>query len=158
MVFSLSALWWRRIRGLWELPDGRAWLRGKLGLVLMGRAMLSKSLIQFSVGGRGCILSLLFTWGQTTVEVTRIMVTSFGRPHARTAALSAPDPAANHRWPSTSSGDFWTLMDKFWSVSCAVTAPFSCRRLSEMEKLLEILTMSIMTETIVNRMTNMINI
>ena len=22
MVFSLSALWWRRVRGLWKLPDG----------------------------------------------------------------------------------------------------------------------------------------
>jgi len=38
LVFSLSALWWRRIRGLWKLPDGRDWVRGKLGLVLMGRA------------------------------------------------------------------------------------------------------------------------
>ena len=34
--------------------------RGKLGLVLMGRAMLSKSLIQFSVDGWGCVPSLLF--------------------------------------------------------------------------------------------------
>ena len=59
MVFSLSALWWRRIRGLWMLPDGRDWLRGKLGIVLMGRAMLSKSLIQFSVDGWGCVPSLL---------------------------------------------------------------------------------------------------
>ena len=30
------------------------------GLVLMGRAMLSKFLIQFSVEGRGCVPSLLF--------------------------------------------------------------------------------------------------
>ena len=37
MVFSL----------LWKLPDRRDWLRGKLDLVLMGRALLSKSLIQF---------------------------------------------------------------------------------------------------------------
>ena len=36
---------------LWKLPDGRDWLRGKLGLVLMGGAMLSKSLVQFSVDG-----------------------------------------------------------------------------------------------------------
>ena len=41
MFFSLSVLWWRRIRGLWKLPDGIDWLRGKLGLVLMGEAMLS---------------------------------------------------------------------------------------------------------------------
>ena len=40
---------------------------GKLGLVLMGRAMLSKSLVQFSVDGWGCVPSLLFTWGQTSL-------------------------------------------------------------------------------------------
>ena len=34
----------------------------------MGGAMLSKSLIQFSVDGWSCVLSLLFTWGQTMVE------------------------------------------------------------------------------------------
>ena len=35
-------------------------MRGKLGLVLMGGARLSKSLIQFSVDGWGCVPSLLF--------------------------------------------------------------------------------------------------
>ena len=60
VVFTLSALWWRRIRGLWKLPNGRDWLRGKLGLVLMGGAMLSKSLIQFSVDWWGCVPFLLF--------------------------------------------------------------------------------------------------
>ena len=53
-----------KIRGLWKLPDGKDWLRGKLGLVLMGRAMLSKSLIQISVDGWSCVPSLLFTCGQ----------------------------------------------------------------------------------------------
>ena len=33
---------------------------GNLGLVLMGGDMLSKSLIQFSVDGWGCVASLLF--------------------------------------------------------------------------------------------------
>ena len=33
---------------------------GKLGLFLMGRAMLYKSSIQFSIGGLGCVPSLLF--------------------------------------------------------------------------------------------------
>ena len=59
----------------------------------MGRAMLSKSLIQFSVDGWGCVPSLLFTWGQTMVEVMKIMVTSFKRSHAGTATLHAPNPA-----------------------------------------------------------------
>ena len=33
---------------------------GKLGLVLLGRAMPSKFLIQFSFDGQGCVPSLLF--------------------------------------------------------------------------------------------------
>ena len=46
-----------RIRDLWKLPDGRDWLWGNLGLALMGRPMLSKSLIQFSLDGWGCLAS-----------------------------------------------------------------------------------------------------
>ena len=59
VVFILSAFW-KRIRGLWKVLDERDWLWGKLGLVLMGRAMLSKSPIQFSADGQGWVLSLLF--------------------------------------------------------------------------------------------------
>ena len=76
MVFILSPLWWIRIRGLWKLPYGRNWLWGNLGLVMMGGAMLSKSLIQFSVDGCLCSLynNLFFppfclAWGQTMAEV-----------------------------------------------------------------------------------------
>ena len=39
---------------------GRDWVRGKLGLVLMGRAMLSKSLIWFSADELDSVPSLLF--------------------------------------------------------------------------------------------------
>ena len=48
MVFILFAFWQIRIRGLWKLPNGRDWLRGKLGFVLMGRAMRSSVPVQFS--------------------------------------------------------------------------------------------------------------
>ena len=65
----------------------------------MGKAMLSKSLIQFSVEGWSCVPSLLFTWGLTIVEVMKIMVTSFKRSHACTATLRAPNPAAGHHRP-----------------------------------------------------------
>ena len=68
---------------------------GKLGLILMGRAMLSKSLIQFSVNGRSYVPSLLFTWGQTMVEVMKVRVT-FKSSHAPTAILSTPNPAAGY--------------------------------------------------------------
>ena len=77
---------------LWKLPNGRD--REKLNLVLMCRAMVSKSLIQFSADGQGCVPSLLFD--QTMLEVMKIMVTSFKRSHACTTALSAPNPAAGH--------------------------------------------------------------
>ena len=40
------------------------------------------------------------TWGQTMVEVMKIMGTSLKRSHAHTATLNAPDPAAGHRWPT----------------------------------------------------------
>ena len=49
----------------------------------MGRAMLSKSLIQFSVGGQGCVPP-----------------TSFKRTYAITVAFSALDPAAGHCQPT----------------------------------------------------------
>ena len=65
----------------------------------MGGAMFSKSLIQFSVDGWGCVPSLLFAWGQTVMEVMKIMATSFKRSHACTATLGAPSPAAGHHRP-----------------------------------------------------------
>ena len=40
------------------------------------------------------------TWGQTVVEVMKIMATFFKRPHAHTAAHSAPNPAAGRHWPT----------------------------------------------------------
>ena len=56
-----------RIRDLYKLPGGRYWLWGKLGLVLMGGAMVSISLFDFSVKGLGCVPFLLFEGGQTMV-------------------------------------------------------------------------------------------
>ena len=57
-LLLLSALWWMRIRGLCKLLDGRDWLLGKLSLALVGRAMFSKSFIQFSANGWDCGSSL----------------------------------------------------------------------------------------------------
>ena len=58
--------------------------------------MLSKSLIEFSVDGWGCVPSLLFTWGQTMVEVMKIMVISLKRSQAYTAIVHALKPGAGH--------------------------------------------------------------
>ena len=62
----------------------------------MGRAMLCKSLIKFSVDEWSSVPSLLFTWGlgNEGVDVMKIMVTSFKR--AQACIVPAPNPAAGH--------------------------------------------------------------
>ena len=125
VVFILSSLWWRRIRGLWKFPDERDWRRGKQGLVLMGRVMLSKSLIQFSVDGQGCVPTLLFDLGP-----------NYGGGNEDNGHLLQKVPSMHcpSQWPWPCSrppltlahtGDSWTLMGKSGSVSCGVTTPFS---------------------------------
>ena len=86
-------------RGLLKLSGWKDWLKGKLGLLLMGGAMLSKSLIQFSVHGWDCVPSLFLTWDQTMGEVMKIMSNSFKRSYAHFATLSDPNLTAGHHWP-----------------------------------------------------------
>ena len=64
--------------------------------------MLSISLIQFSVDEWSCVPSLLFTWGQTMVEVMKVMATSLKRSQACTATAHGPNPAAGHHGPMPS--------------------------------------------------------
>ena len=66
-----------KLRGLWKLPGGRDWLWVKLGLALVGKAMLSKSLIQFSSDGRAVSLPVVFPRPNHGVMV--VMATSFKR-------------------------------------------------------------------------------
>ena len=96
---------------------------GKLGLVLMSRAILSESLIQFSVDGQGCVPSLLFDLrpnygggnednGDLPQKVPCI--------HCHT---QCPEPAAGHCQPMSLPeipGHSQASL-----VSCGVPAPFS---------------------------------
>ena len=66
----------------------------------MGGAVLSKSLTQFSVDGRGCVSSLLFDLRPNYGGGGEDNAASFRRSHAGTATLSAPSPAAGHRRPT----------------------------------------------------------
>ena len=93
-----------RIRGLCKLPNGRDWLWRKLGLALVGRALLRKSLIQLSADRWGCAPSLLVVWPEMTQcwspQSTGLLMTSRKdlcqhTPH-RTAAASGPIPMAGH--------------------------------------------------------------
>ena len=125
MVFSLSALWWRRISGLWKLPDGRDWLRGKLDLVLMGGAMLSKSLIQFCVEGRGCVHLLVFDLRPTDGGDNEDNGDLLQKVTSRHCYTQCPQSCNRPPLTHASARDSWTLPGKSGSVSCGVTAPFS---------------------------------
>ena len=60
-------------------------------------------------------------WGQTMVEVMKIMETCFKRSHACTATLNVPSTAAGHCQPTP----LLETPGHSGSVSCGVTAPFS---------------------------------
>ena len=116
---------------MWKLPDGRDWLWGNLGLALMGGAMLSKSLILFSVDGP-CSLPIVWPWP----NYGRVMATSFKRTYASTVLFSAPDPAAVHCKPTPppdtpghsqaslaqSLVGSLLLSPRFWCIQCFVCA------------------------------------
>ena len=123
MVFILSNLWW--IRGLGKLPYGRDWQWGKLGLVLMGGAMLSKSLIQFSVDGRGCVPSLFFDLGPNCVGGNEDNGDLLHKVPCTDCHTQCPRPSSRPLLTSASARDSWTLTGKSGSVCCGVTAPFS---------------------------------
>ena len=86
----------------------------------MGGAMLSKSLIQFSVDGQGCVPSLLFD----------LRLNYGGGNEGNDDLLQKVPCCAQCPWPCraaltlTSGRDSWTLTGKAGSVSCEVTAPF----------------------------------
>ena len=125
VAFIPSALWWISMGGLWKLPDGRDWLWGRLGLVQMCMAMLSKSLVQFSVDGLACVPFLLY--GQRP---------NYGRGNDYNGDLPQKDLRMHCciqcPWPHSrllsmhaTTGDSWTPTGKSGSVSCGDTAPFS---------------------------------
>ena len=123
--FSLSSLWWMRIRGLWKLPDGRDWLRGKLGLVLMGGAVFSKLLIQFSADFlHGCVSSLLFdlrpNYGSQDEDNDDLLQ----KVPCTYCHTQWPGPCSRPLRTHTSATDSWTLTGKSGSASCGVAAPF----------------------------------
>ena len=60
-----------------KLPDGRDWLRGKLSLALVGKAMLSKSSFQVSADEWGCGSFSWFGLRSNMVGVMAVMVLKF---------------------------------------------------------------------------------
>ena len=120
-----STLWWKRIRGLWKLLDGRDWLRGRLGLALLGVVMLSKSLIHFSVDGQGCVPSLLFVLRPNYGEGNEDNGDLLQKVPCTHCYTQCPQPYSRPPLTHASAGDSNTLMGKSESVSYGVTDPFS---------------------------------
>ena len=118
MVFFLSALWWRRIRGVWKLLDGRDWLRGKLGLFLVVWAILNKSWIQFSVDGWGCVFSLLFDQRPSYGGGNEDHGDLLQKVPCTHSCTQYPQPCSRPPLTHTSVRDSWTLMGKSESLSC----------------------------------------
>ena len=91
----------------------------------MGGVILSKSLIQFSVDGWGCVPSLLFdlrpNYGGGN-EVNGDLLQKVPCMHFGT---QCPRPCSRPPPTHASTGDSWTLLGKAGSVSCGVTALFS---------------------------------
>ena len=88
---------------------------GKLGLVLMGEVILSKSLIQFSVDGQGP------NYGGGN-EDNGDLLQNVPCTHRHTQCLP---PCSSPPLTHASAGDSWTFRGRSGSVSCVVTAPFS---------------------------------
>ena len=74
--------------------------------------------------GRAVFPPCCLTWGQTMVEVMRIMATSFKRSHD--ALLHSVPPALQQATADPClPRDSWTLTGKSGALSRGVTAPFS---------------------------------
>ena len=88
-----------RIRALHKLLYRSYWPWGKLGLALVGKAMLSKSLIQFSADGWGCVPSLYFdlrqNYGRANSDLLQENLCQHAAP-PRTADVSVPSHTASH--------------------------------------------------------------
>ena len=87
--------------------------------------MLNKSLIQFSVDGRGCVppplLDLWPDYGGGNAD-TGALLQKVPCTHC---CIQCPQPCSRPPLTHASTGDSWTLTGKSGLVSCGVTAPFS---------------------------------
>ena len=75
----------------------------------MGGGMLSKSLIQFSVDGRGCVPSLLFDLRPNYSRGDEDHSDLLQKPPSRHCCTQCPRPCSRPLPTHTSAGDSWTL-------------------------------------------------
>ena len=119
-LLLLSALWWRRLRGLCQLPDRRDWWWEKWGLALVDRALLNKanSIICWWVGlcslpdsrlarddpvlgSTGCMVGLTSKRAYTMGDLLNLL-------------LPVPHPCGEPLPTQASTEEPPTLTRKFW--------------------------------------------
>ena len=91
----------------------------------MGGVKLSKSLIQFSVDGLGCVPSLLLGLRPNYGEGNKDNGDLLQKVPCRHCCTQCPRPCSRPPPTLASAGDSRTLMGMSGSVSCGVTALFS---------------------------------
>ena len=107
----IEASWWER-------------LKGKLGLVLMGRAMLSKSLIQFFIARRGCVPSLLldlrpdYGGGISELWGTLKLLQSNLLEEETKAQRDEKIHSGSHSWLPVCTLSHVQLFGTSWTVAC----------------------------------------
>ena len=90
----------------------------------MGRAVLHKSLIQFSVDGWGCVSSLLFDLRPNYCGGNEDNGDLLQKVPYMYCLTQCPQPCSRPPPTHTPAGGSWTHTGKSGSVSCGVTAPF----------------------------------
>ena len=137
MIRLISFLWLWFLVHDFNLPtDGKGkrlmedswwenWLRDKLGLVLMSGAMLSKSSIQFSVEGWGCVPSLLFDLRSNYGGGNEDNVDLLQKVPCMLCYTQCSQPCSRPPPTPSSTRDSYPLTGKSGTVSYGVTAPFS---------------------------------
>ena len=98
---------------------------GKLGLVLMGRAMLSKTLIQFSIDGWGCVPSLLSDLRPNYGAGNEDNGDLLQKAPCMYCFTHCPWPLSRALSTHACARGSWTLMGKSGSACYGVIAPFS---------------------------------
>ena len=99
--------------------------QGEIGSCSDGWAMLSKSLIQFSVDVQGCVPFLLFDLKPNYGGGNEDNGDLLQKAPSMHCCTQYPQPCS---WPPpthASARDSWSLTSKAGSVSCGITAPFS---------------------------------
>ena len=102
-------------------------------MTFLSRSMLNKSLIQFSVDGRGCVPSLLFDLRPNSGGGNEDNGDLLQKVPCTYCCTQCLQPCSRPLPTHASTGDSWTLMGMSGSVYRGVSAPFSwvlvCTRL-----------------------------